>query len=168
MKNTVKLISALLVIVMLVMSAVSCTPTVEPTEPVESTTTASDTTLDSESSTDTQKVDATGLWKSATYLSDTTLGSGANTVKVELVAEEQKVVFTVKTDKATLGEALYEVGLINDPSFFDVCNGMKADWNADQAYWGFLIDGQMADYGVGDARAVTTGEPVYQISYIKY
>lgn len=139
MKNTVKMTAVLLMIAILIVGAVSCT----------------------------QKVDPVGLWENATYLSDTTLGSGANTVKVEVTAGDQTVVFTVKTDKATLGEALYEVGLINDPSFFDVCNGMKADWNADQAYWGFFVNGKRANYGVGDAEIDTSGETTYRVIYTK-
>ena len=83
MKNTVKMTAALLMVAILIVGAVSCT----------------------------QKVDPVGLWENATYLSDTTLGSGANTVKVEVTAGDQTVVFTVKTDKATLGEALYVLDL---------------------------------------------------------
>ncbi len=112
-----------------------------------------------------ERVDATGLWESATYLSDTTLGRGENTVKVEIVAGEQSITLTVKTDKETLGEALYEQGLVNDPSFFDTCNGMTADWERDQAYWAFYVGDEPASYGIGDAQAVATEDVSYRIVY---
>ncbi len=109
-----------------------------------------------------EKID---LWETATYRSDVTLGDGANTVKVEFTAEDQTVVFTIKTDKATLGEALFEHGLVNDPVFFDVCNGIKADWEKHQAYWAFYVGDEIASYGIGDAKAVTTDAPTYKLVY---
>lgn len=113
------------------------------------------------------KTDGTGLWENATYKNDTTLGDGANTVTVEVTAEDKTVVLTLKTDKATLGEALFEEGLINDASFFNVCNGMTADWDKDKAYWAFYIGDEMAMFGVNDAQAVTAGSPVYKLVYTK-
>ncbi len=141
MKQTMKITTSLLLVVMLLFCAVSCA----------------------------EKVEAVGLWENATYLSNTTLGDGANTVKVELTAEEQTVTFTIKTDKATLGDALFEHELINDASFFDTINGIKADWEKDKAFWAFYVGDStaMANYGVSDPRAVTTGEPTYKIVYTK-
>ena len=49
-----------------------------------------------------EKVDATGLWESATYLSDTTLGKGEKTVSFTVEVEEQIITITLKTDKATV------------------------------------------------------------------
>ena len=111
------------------------------------------------------KVEATGLWEDAVYLSDTTVGKGEKTVTVEIIAEEQSIILTVNTDKDNLGDALFENGIINDASFFDTCNGIKADWNADQAWWAFKQDGQMLSYGVGDAK-ISGGES-FQIQYAK-
>ena len=111
------------------------------------------------------KVEATGLWESATYLSDTTVGNGSKTVTVEVVAGDQSIIITVKTDKDNLGEALYENGIINDAVFFDTCNGIKAEWNTDQAWWAFKQDGQMLPYGVSDAK-INGGES-FCIEYSK-
>ncbi len=141
MKNTIKLTTVILLVVIISLGAVSCA----------------------------DKVDATGVWENATYRSDTVLGSGANTVKVEIEAEGQSIVLTIKTDKATLGEAMFEHGLVNDPLYSsDTCNGMYIDWAKSKAYWGFYVDGKLAMYGIGDAKAVTTGEPTYKIAYTKY
>lgn len=112
-----------------------------------------------------EKVDATGLWENATYLSDTTIGNGEKTITVEIVAADQSVTLTIKTDKEDLGAALYEHGIINDPSFFDTCNGMLASWEKDQAYWAFKCNGQMMNYGVDGAK-ISGGES-FIIEYTK-
>lgn len=112
-----------------------------------------------------EKVDATGLWESATYLSDTTLGKGEKTVSFTVEVEEQIITITLKTDKATLGEAMYEHGLINDPAFFDTLNGIKADWNKDQAYWAFYQGEEFMMVGVNDTN-ISGGES-YRFVYTK-
>lgn len=99
-----------------------------------------------------EKVDATGLWESATYLSDTTLGKGEKTVSFTVEVEEQIITITLKTDKTTLGEAMYEHGLLNDPAFFDTLNGIKADWNKDQAYWAFYQGEDYMTVGVNETE----------------
>lgn len=113
------------------------------------------------------KVDVTGLWEQATYTADTTIGDGKTTVEVEFVIEEQSITITLKTDKENLGEALYEHSLINDPSFFDTANGIKADWNANQAWWKVCKGGETTMVGVGDLT-LTDGdhyELIYTIGY---
>ncbi len=112
-------------------------------------------------------VDTDALWENATYTTDTQLGTGANTVRVQIEAGEKSVTLTVKTDKATLGEAMFEHSLVNDPTFFDTCNGIKADWDADQAYWSFYVDGEVANYGIGDEKSATNNDAEYKIVYTK-
>lgn len=90
------------------------------------------------------------IWDNATYTEDTTLGNGKTTVEVEFVIEDQSITITLKTDKETLGEALFEHSLINDPSFFDTANGIKADWNTNQAWWKVCKGGEMTSVGVTD------------------
>ena len=112
------------------------------------------------------KVDASGLWETATYLSDTTIGNGQKTILVDVEVTDKKITITVKTDKETLGEALYEHGLINDPSFFDTLNGIKADWDKDSAYWAFYTGEEMMNYCVGDEK-IEDGEH-FRLFYTKY
>ena len=112
-----------------------------------------------------EKVDASGLWENATYLSDTTIGDGEKTVSFTVEAEDQVITITLKTDKATLGEAMYEHGLVNDASFFDTLNGIKADWEKDQAYWGFYQGEEFMMVGIGDTE-ITGGES-YRFVYTK-
>ncbi len=111
----------------------------------------------------TSTVPPEGLWEGATYLADTTLGDGEKTVSVTVEAGESSIVITLKTDKSSLGEALYELGLINDASFFDTLNGIKADFDADEAWWKFYVDGTEAFYGVADAPVDTDSE--YKLVY---
>lgn len=105
------------------------------------------------------------IWDNAKYATDTTVGEGEKTVTVEIVVGNRSVTLTVKTDKDNLGAALYELGLINDATFFDTCNGMKADWDKDHAYWAFKQNGTMLNYGVGDAKI--NGGETFTIEYTK-
>ena len=112
-----------------------------------------------------EKVEETGLWEGATYLSDTILGKGEKTVSFDIEAEEQVITITLKTDKATLGEAMYEHGLINDASFFNVLNGIEASWEQDQAYWAFYQGEDFMMVGVDEAE-ISGGEH-YRFVYTK-
>ena len=127
MKNVMKLTAALLVVVVMLL-AVGC-----------------------------GKEAPTGLWADATYTEDATVGTGAKTVTVLVTAEQTTVTLTVKTDKETLGAALYEYELINDASFFDTLNGIKADWDANSAYWAFYVGDDYASVGVNET-AISGGE----------
>ena len=99
------------------------------------------------------QVEKAGAWESAIHLSDKTLGTGEKTVVVEVAAEDQKVTFTIKTDKSTVGDALSEHGLIEgDEGDFGLyvkrVNGIEADYDKDQTYWAFYIDGEYGMTGV--------------------
>lgn len=111
------------------------------------------------------KEEPTGLWADAIYTSDTTVGEGKTSVTVDIVCEDKTVTLTVKTDETTLGDALFELGIINDRSFFDTANGMKADWDKDRAYWSFYIGDEYAAHGVGDE--VISDGGAYKLVYTK-
>ena len=117
-----------------------------------------------------ESVDATGLWENATYLEDTEFGEGAKTVKVEVKVEEQMVTFTVNTDKKTVGEALIENDLISGDEgayglYVKKVNGMVADYDVNQSYWAFYINGEMAMTGVDMTDIDETA--VYRLEYTK-
>ena len=111
------------------------------------------------------KIDAEGLWESATYLKDTKVGEGSKEISVSVEIEEQAVLLTVKTDAQTLGEALYDEGIINDAVFFDTANGIKADWNADQAYWAIWQGDEYMMVGASEIN-ISGGES-YRLVYTK-
>ena len=61
--------------------------------------------------------------------------------------------FDITTDKATVGEALLEEGLIVGEEgqyglYVTEVNGIVADYNVDQTYWAFYVDGGYAASGV--------------------
>lgn len=104
-----------------------------------------------------EKIEAEGLWKKATYLSNTTVGEGAKTVTVTVVAEGKSLTITLKTDKEKLGEAMFEHKLINDASFFNVLNGIEASWEKDNAYWAFYNGDEYLNVGVNETN-ISGGE----------
>ena len=99
------------------------------------------------------------LWDdAAVYTSDTELGEGEKVLSIEVSVQDKTVVFTVKTDKETVGEALLENGIIEGEQgpyglYIKKVNGIRADYDLDKAYWAFYVDGDYAVSGV-DALAV--------------
>lgn len=74
---------------------------------------------------------------------------------------ESKEVFEIRTDKATVGEALIELGLIEGEEgpyglYVKKVNGITADFDVDGTYWAFYIDGEYAMTGV-DTTEVEDG-----------
>ena len=112
----------------------------------------------------------TSVWENATYREDMQFGSGAKTVVVEVKAEEEMVTFTIKTDKDTVGAALLEHELIAGEEseyglYVKVVNGITADYDTDQSYWAFYVNGEYATSGV-DTTEITEGD-TYQLAYTK-
>ena len=111
-----------------------------------------------------------GLWANATYLEDTAFGEGAKTVQVKVVVDGKSVTFTIKTDAANLGDALLAHNLIAGEEsqyglYVKVVNGITADYDVDQSYWGFTKGGEYMMTGV-DGTEIADGE-VYELTYTK-
>ncbi len=105
----------------------------------------------------------------AKYTEDTTLGEGSKTITVTVKDHESKaVVFTIKTDAKTVGDALLENKLIAGEDgmygmYIKVVNGLRADYDKDRAYWGFNVNGETSLTGV-DMTDITDGG-VYELVY---
>ena len=61
--------------------------------------------------------------------------------------------FEIHTDKTTVGEALLELELISgEPGeyglYVKTVNGITADYNVNQTYWAFYVNGEYASAGV--------------------
>ena len=117
-----------------------------------------------------QTVSKEGLWENATYRSDKQFGNGAKTITVEVKAGDDSITFTIKTDKTTVGDALIEHDLIAGEEgpyglYVKVVNGITADFDVDQSYWAFYINGEMAMTGV-DTTDITEGA-TYKLEYTK-
>lgn len=107
-------------------------------------------------------VEKSGAWENATYRRDMEFGEGAKTVRVEVKAEDQSITFTIHTDKETLGAALLEHELIAGEEeayglYVKFVNGIEADYDKDQTYWGFYKNGEMMLVGV-DGAVIADGE----------
>ncbi len=93
------------------------------------------------------------LWKNAKYVSDAELGEGAKTLTVQVKAEGHQITFTIHTDKTTVGAALQEHNLLEGEEsqyglFVKKVNGIVADYDVDQYYWAFYVNGEYAVGGV--------------------
>ncbi|MGN0976794.1 MAG: DUF4430 domain-containing protein [Faecousia sp.] len=91
----------------------------------------------------------------------TEAGSKVSFTVVVTDPEGTETTFDVTTDKETVGEALLEEGLIagEDSEFglyVTTVNGITLDWDKDQMYWAFYIDGEYAQTGV-DSTNVAEG-----------
>lgn len=67
--------------------------------------------------------------------------------------------FDITTDKVTVGEALLAEGLIVGEEgqyglYVTEVNGIVADYNVDQTYWAFYVDGAYANSGVDTTDVV--------------
>lgn len=117
-----------------------------------------------------RRAETDDLWKNASYTSDTELGSGAKSLPVEIKVKDHTVKCTVHTDSDTVGAALLENGLISGEQgdyglYIKSVNGITADYDIDQSYWAFYINGEYAMTGV-DSTAITKGDS-YQLVYSK-
>ena len=105
----------------------------------------------------------------AKYTEDVTLGEGSKTITVTVKDHEGKaVVFTIKTNAKTVGDALLENDLIAGDEgayglYVKVVNGLRADYDKDHAYWGFNVNGETSLTGV-DMTDLTDGG-VYELVY---
>lgn len=90
----------------------------------------------------------------------TTVGTGAKTFAVEVTDGEGKVTaFTVKSDEKTVGAALLALEIIAGEDsqyglYIKTVNGITADYDKDQTWWGFYVDGALAPAGVDSTDIV--------------
>lgn len=112
----------------------------------------------------------TDIWSEAIYTENTEFGNGDKTVTLEVIALDKSVTFTIHSDKDTLGEALIEHNLIEGEQgayglYVKKANGITADYDKDQSYWGFNKDGESMMTGV-DGTVFKDGEH-FELVYTK-
>ena len=89
-------------------------------------------------------------------------GEGATTFYFDVVdADANETHFEINTDETTVGAALTSLDLIEGEDseyglYVKVVNGIEADYDKDQVYWAFYIDGEYAETGV-DSTDVVAG-----------
>ena len=106
-----------------------------------------------ETSNGNESVQESGIWASAVYNSDVSVGEGGTVFTLKITAEDRTITVTVSTDEAVLGDALVAAGLIAGEEgdyglYVKTGNGMTLDYDTDGMYWAFYIDGEYAMTGV--------------------
>jgi len=88
----------------------------------------------------------------------------ANAVSFKVVVTDldgNETSFEYTSAAASVGEALVAEGLIEGHEtqyglYIDTVNGITADWDNDQTYWAFYINGEYAVTGIGETE-ITAG-----------
>ena len=92
----------------------------------------------------------------------TSVGEGETDFRLEVVyADGTAEYFAVSTDADNVGDALVDAGLVEGEEsdyglYIKTVNGVTADYDVDQTYWSFYIDGEYAQTGV-DATLIEEG-----------
>lgn len=92
----------------------------------------------------------------------TILGEGETQFAVIVVDKDgNETAFEIHTDKEIVGEALLEVDLIAGEEgpyglYIKEVNGITADYDVDQTYWAFYVNGEYAMSGA-DTTAIEEG-----------
>ena len=115
-----------------------------------------ETTVETEAVAETESVESTEA-------QEIVLGDGS--VKFTFIvvdADGNETDFVINTDKETVGDALLEQNLIEgDDSeyglYVKTVNGITADYDTDQTYWAFYVNGEYASTGV-DSTPVNEGD----------
>ena len=90
------------------------------------------------------------------------LGEGAHSFTLEITdADGKTITATINTDEETVGAALLKLNIVQGENsdyglYVKTVNGITADYDKDQTYWSFYIDGEYAQTGV-DMTAVNDG-----------
>lgn len=153
MRNFKRIFALILCIVLIAATALfaqGCKKTEgESPETTDSVTTAADTT---------EKAEDTNV-----------LGEGEKQFTFKVVDKEGKeTVFTINTDKKTVGDALLDLKLIEGEDgdyglYVKKVNGIVADYEIDQTYWAFYVNGEYAMSGVDTTEIENGAEYAFKI-----
>ena len=112
----------------------------------------------------------TNLWEAALYTENTTFGDGQKLVDITVEAGDKSVVFTIKSNKQTVGDALKEHNLIDGEMgayglYVKSVNGITADYSVDNSFWSFTKSGEYMTTGV-DVTQFSDGDK-FELVYTK-
>ena len=84
--------------------------------------------------------------------------------------EGNETTFEYTSDAASVGDALVAEGLVEGHEasyglYIDSVNGIAADWDKDQTYWAFYINGEYATTGISDTPI--TADTTYGLTLTK-
>lgn len=156
MKLTGKKIKSMLLCMMLAMAfaVAGCGSKTEGTADAQKNTETA--IVNTETTVETESVEAAEA-------QEIVLGDGSVKITVIVVdADGNETDFVVNTDKETVGDALLEQNLIEGEEgdyglYVKTVNGITADYDTDQTYWAFYVNGEYASTGV-DSTPVNEGD----------
>ena len=140
-KKSVGLILAMILVVSMALATVGCGGSNQAQKQQEE---------NNVQNTETQNVEVQELGNSQVIV----LGEGITQFTFTVVDKEGKeTVFEIHTDKEIVGEALLELDLIEGEDgayglYVKTVNGIAADYDVDQTYWAFYVNGEYATSGV--------------------
>lgn len=147
LKRLAQLILCVVLVAAMALMTTGCKKATEETpDTTDDVTTVQDTTVADDSQEENESV----------------LGEGENQFTFKVVDKEgNETVFTVNTDKKIVGEALLNLGLIEGEDgdfglYVKKVNGILADYDVDQTYWAFYVNGEYAMSGV-DTTTIENG-----------
>ena len=84
--------------------------------------------------------------------------------------EGNETTFEYTSSAASVGEALVAEGLVEGHEasyglYIDAVNGITADWDNEQTYWAFYINGEYATTGISDTPV--TADTTYGLTLTK-
>ncbi len=100
----------------------------------------------------------------------TEVGTGKTSFTFTVVdGNGAETVFAVSTDKDNVGDALQELGLISGEEgqyglYVKTVIGITADYDVDQTYWAFYVNGEMAPTGVDQTPVAAGGDYAFKVS----
>ncbi len=100
----------------------------------------------------------------------TELGEGQTTFNFSVVDKDgNETKFVIHTDKETVGDALLEHALIEGEEgdyglYVKKVNGILADYDVDQTYWGFFVNGEYAMSGVDTTNIEEGADYSFKVS----
>ena len=99
----------------------------------------------------------------------TVLGEGATKFAFIVVDKDgNETAFEINTDKETVGDALLELNLIEGDEgdyglYVKKVNGITADYDKDQTYWAFYVNGEYASSGVDTTTIEDGAEYMFKV-----
>ncbi len=105
-----------------------------------------------------ENIPTPGLVAPGVYEDLSNIGEGSK--KFDLIIMDidgNETLLTINTDQETVGAALQEHGIISGEAgeyglYIKTVNGITADYDVDQTYWGFYIEGEYATSGVDTTK----------------
>ncbi|MBE5927247.1 MAG: DUF4430 domain-containing protein [Lachnospiraceae bacterium] len=119
---------------------------------------------------DTENTTTTTESQSASEESKVTVLGEGNTKFAFTVVDKDgnETEFEINTDKETVGDALLEVELIEGEEseyglYVKKVNGITADYDKDQTYWAFYVNGEYASSGVDTTTIENGAEYMFKV-----